>query len=134
MRTRFATLAEQLGSPNFAVRHAGAYAMASLADDWHRFGNDDERQVCADLQCPQLRQPRPPTEIVPGLQELPNDKPAEDLEVRKTIVTLLDALPPLHRTHFTYADLSNARFEHAQHNDGTNWANGVIPQDVVPAD
>ncbi|WP_174396676.1 pentapeptide repeat-containing protein [Mycolicibacterium sphagni] len=87
LRARFASTAEQLGSSNFAVRYAGAYALASLADDWHHFGNDDERQVCVNVLCAQLRRPRPQT---------PQDGPqfernqvADELEVRRTIVALI---------------------------------------------
>jgi hypothetical protein len=43
---RFATAAGQLGSDKPAVRLAGVYAMAGLADDWK--GN---RQTCIDVLC-----------------------------------------------------------------------------------
>ncbi len=87
LRARFTTIAQQLGSDNYAVRHAGAYALASLADDWHNFGKDNERQVCVNLLCAQLRTPRPQVQFYDdnGLPEDTGDSP-EDLEVRKTIV------------------------------------------------
>ncbi len=88
LRARFATVFEQLGSPNFAVRHAGAYALGSLADDWQKIGNDDERQVCIDLLCAQLRRARPTDEL---------DEAAQDLEVRKTIVALIRSHRPVSR-------------------------------------
>lgn len=59
LRDRYTTVAEQLGHDSTAIRLAGVYALASLADDWHDFGNDDERQVCVDLLCAYLRTERP---------------------------------------------------------------------------
>ncbi|MGE2772597.1 hypothetical protein ACQGAO_30720 [Rhodococcus sp. 1.20] len=61
LRERYATCAEQLGSTNFAIRLAGVYALASLADDWHEVGNDSERQVCIELLCGYLRTERQPS-------------------------------------------------------------------------
>jgi hypothetical protein len=46
LNERFATAAEQLGSDKPAVRLAGVYAMAGLADDW-----EENRQTCADVLC-----------------------------------------------------------------------------------
>ncbi|TYQ00853.1 UNVERIFIED_ORG: pentapeptide repeat protein [Nocardia globerula] len=59
LRDRYTTVAEQLGHDSAAIRLAGVYALASLADDWHDFGNDNERQVCVDLLCAYLRTERP---------------------------------------------------------------------------
>jgi uncharacterized protein YjbI with pentapeptide repeats len=88
LRARFTTVAEQLGSGNSAVRHAGAYALASLADDWQRQGKTAERQVCVDLLSAQLRRPRPTNDLQSGARRS-SDEPAQDLEVRKTIVALI---------------------------------------------
>jgi uncharacterized protein YjbI with pentapeptide repeats len=55
LRGRYTDAAEQLGSESFAIRLAGVYALASLADDWRRFGNLKEQQVCVDLLCAYLR-------------------------------------------------------------------------------
>src|SRR4051794_9787006 len=52
---RFERASEQLGSDKAAVRLAGAYAMAELADDW-RAG----RQICIDVLCAYLRMPYTP--------------------------------------------------------------------------
>ena len=49
---RFATAAGQLGDENPAVRLAGTYAMAGLADDW-----PERRQTCVDVLCAYLRMP-----------------------------------------------------------------------------
>lgn len=55
LRGRYTDAAEQLGSKSFAIRLAGVYALASLADDWRGFGNLKEQQVCVDLLCAYLR-------------------------------------------------------------------------------
>jgi uncharacterized protein YjbI with pentapeptide repeats len=52
---RFATAAEQLGSDKPAVRLAGVYAMAGLADDW-----EANRQTCVDVLCAYLQLPYEP--------------------------------------------------------------------------
>ncbi|MBI5338032.1 MAG: pentapeptide repeat-containing protein [Mycolicibacterium rufum] len=96
LRSRFTTIAQQLGSTNYAERHAGAYALASLADDWHNFANDAERQVCVDLLCAQLRSPRPQEPARLASEDVPKlvaarDNYAQDTEVRKTMVALLCA-------------------------------------------
>lgn len=49
---RYQDAAAQLGHDKAAVRLAGAYAMARLADDW-----PDERQVCIDVLCSYLKMP-----------------------------------------------------------------------------
>jgi uncharacterized protein YjbI with pentapeptide repeats len=51
---RFGKAADQLGSAQAAVRLAGAYAMAGLADDWPQ-----GRQSCIDVLCAYLRLPYP---------------------------------------------------------------------------
>ena len=56
LNERFATAAEQLGSDKPpAVRLAGVYAMAGLADDWEK-----NRQTCVDVLCAYLRMPYEP--------------------------------------------------------------------------
>ena len=47
---RFGKAAEQLASEQYAVKLAGVYAMATLADDW-----DDGRQTCVNVLCANLR-------------------------------------------------------------------------------
>ncbi|MGW6378159.1 pentapeptide repeat-containing protein [Rhodococcus sp. NPDC055112] len=61
LRNRYTTCAEQLGHDSPAIRQAGVYALASLADDWHIKGSDAERQVCIDLLCAYLRTDRAPS-------------------------------------------------------------------------
>ncbi|HVW44381.1 MAG TPA: hypothetical protein VHC18_23830 [Amycolatopsis sp.] len=67
---RFGTAAEQLAHGNAAVRLAGAYAMAGLADEW------SQAQVCVDVLCGYLRLP-PPAD---------GD---EETQVRNTILRLI---------------------------------------------
>jgi uncharacterized protein YjbI with pentapeptide repeats len=58
---RFAKASEQLGSEKAAVRLAGVYAMAGLADDWH-----EGRQTCIDVLCAYFRMPyKPPHTLSP---------------------------------------------------------------------
>src|SRR4051812_3714147 len=47
---RFGKAAEQLAAEQYAVKLAGAYAMAKLADDW-----DEGRQTCINVLCANLR-------------------------------------------------------------------------------
>jgi len=55
LNERFATAADQIGSDEPAVRLAGVYAMAGLADDWK-----ENRQTCVDVLCGYLRMPYQP--------------------------------------------------------------------------
>jgi hypothetical protein len=56
LNERFATAAGQMGSDKPpAVRLAGLYAMAGLADDW-----PEDRQTCIDVLCGYLRLPYEP--------------------------------------------------------------------------
>ena len=84
LNERFDTVAEQLGSDKSpAVRLAGVYAMAGLADDWQ-----DHRQTCVDVLCAYLRMPYEPE---PG-----DDAPVEERlawqasrEVRHTVIRVI---------------------------------------------
>ena len=57
LRDRFAKAAEQLGDDAAAVRMAGVYAMAHVADDWGLRGDRTQRQMCVDVLCAYLRLP-----------------------------------------------------------------------------
>ena len=68
LNERFATAAGQLGSDKPpAVRLAGVYAMAGLADDW-----PENRQTCVDVLCAYLRMPYEPDpgDEAPGPERL----------------------------------------------------------------
>jgi uncharacterized protein YjbI with pentapeptide repeats len=66
---RYSTAAEQLGHDKAAVRLAGVFAMARLADDWQK-----HRQECIDVLCAYLRMQGEP------------DVGLSEREVRATIV------------------------------------------------
>ena len=69
LNERFATAAGQLGDDKpAAVRLAGVYAMAGLADDW-----EENRQTCVDVLCAYLRMPYEPD---PGDEAPPSGLPS----------------------------------------------------------
>jgi uncharacterized protein YjbI with pentapeptide repeats len=85
LNERFATAAEQLGSDKPAVRLAGVYAMAGLADDW-----EENRQTCVDVLCAYLRMPYEPDpgQEAPELQRLAFQAIRE---VRHTVIRVIAA-------------------------------------------
>jgi uncharacterized protein YjbI with pentapeptide repeats len=85
LNERFATAADQLGSDKPAVRLAGVYAMAGLADDWK-----ENRQTCVDVLCAYLRMPYEPD---PG-QDAPEPQRLAfqaSREVRHTVIRVISA-------------------------------------------
>lgn len=80
---RFAAAAEQLGHAEPAVRLAGVYAMAGLADDWQ-----DGRQTCIDVLCAYLRMPYelPPRRDAPTAEHLAFGR---NQEVRHTVISII---------------------------------------------
>lgn len=85
LRSRYTTCAEQLAHESAAIRLAGVYALASLADDWQQQNEHDEKQVAIDLLRAYLRTPNTHTPALIAAQ-LPD---AGELEVRKTILLTL---------------------------------------------
>jgi uncharacterized protein YjbI with pentapeptide repeats len=86
LNERFATAAGQLGSDKPpAVRLAGVYAMAGLADDW-----PENRQTCVDVLCAYLRLPHDPN---PGEEATPADRTAyrANWEVCHTVTRVITA-------------------------------------------
>lgn len=73
---RYTAAAEQLGHETAAVRLAGVYAMARLADDW-----EDQRQTCIDVLCAYLRLPYDPDD--------PSKHREGDREVRRTTIRII---------------------------------------------
>ncbi|MGK8488822.1 pentapeptide repeat-containing protein [Nocardia asiatica] len=59
LRDRYTTIASQLADGSPAVRMAGVYALVALSDDWHAFGNSQERRICIDLLRAYIRVPMP---------------------------------------------------------------------------
>ena len=87
LNERFATAAGQLGSDKPpAVRLAGVYAMAGLADDW-----PENRQTCVDVLCAYLRLPYEPD---PGDDADPAEASSPyraSREVRHTVIRVITA-------------------------------------------
>jgi uncharacterized protein YjbI with pentapeptide repeats len=86
LNERFATAAGQLGGDKPpAVRLAGVYAMAGLADDW-----EENRQTCVDVLCAYLRMPYEPDpgEETPGPERLAF---RASREVRHTAIRVITA-------------------------------------------
>jgi uncharacterized protein YjbI with pentapeptide repeats len=86
LNERFATAAGQLGSDQpTAVRLAGVYAMAGLADDW-----EENRQTCVDILCAYLRIPHQPH---PGAENTAPELIAyrASREVRQTVIRIIAA-------------------------------------------
>ena len=89
LNERFATAADQLGSDKPAVRLAGVYAMAGLADDWVE-KEPKNRQTCVDVLCAYLRMPYEPD---PG-QDAPEPQRLAFQairEVRHTVIRVITA-------------------------------------------
>ncbi|MEV0943262.1 hypothetical protein AB0I90_23165 [Micromonospora wenchangensis] len=78
LNERFAKAAEQLGSDKAAVRLAGVYSMAGLADDWIQ-----GRQTCVDVLCGYLRMPY-------GGSDSKNDEEfGQERQVRRTVLRVV---------------------------------------------
>lgn len=85
LRSRYTTCAEQLAHESAAIRLAGVYALASLADDWQQQNERDEKQVAIDLLRAYLRTPNIHTPVLIAAK-LPD---TGELEVRRTILLTL---------------------------------------------
>lgn len=86
LNERFATAFDRLGDDKPpAVRLAGVYAMAGLADDW-----EENRQTCVDVLCGYLRMPYEPDpgQDTPELQQLAFQAIRE---VRHTVIRVIAA-------------------------------------------
>ncbi|MFG1796667.1 pentapeptide repeat-containing protein [Nocardia sp. NPDC049149] len=82
LRDRYTAIASQIADESAAIRQAGIYALTALADDWHAFGEDDERQVCINLLQWYLRVPFP-------VGDDPDKPDLSEREIRQTIVAIL---------------------------------------------
>ncbi|MFI6997175.1 pentapeptide repeat-containing protein [Nocardia sp. NPDC050175] len=139
---RFGAAATQLGSPYTAVRIAGVYAMAVVADE----SAGDRRQQCIDVLCGYLRLPYSPDtganhqigrdrkdtaiadiEIADHFQYLQNDK-----VVRQTVVDVIVAHLRNHESSWSSYDFNftTAHFEDAGFNgvtfSGTSRFDGAM--------
>jgi hypothetical protein len=86
LNERFATAADRLGGDKpTAVRLAGVYAMAGLADDW-----PENRQTCVDVLCGYLRMPYEPDPGEDAVELKILDFRASR-EVRHTVIRVITA-------------------------------------------
>jgi hypothetical protein len=141
---RFGAAAAQLGDPDVAVRIAGVYAMAGVADDGRDFLR---RQQCIDVLCGYLRLPYKPeqggshvTELVTtttrqarppitSIEEEAHERLRQnDREVRRTIVRVivghLRGFPvswSRHSFDFTDVYFEDAKFFGARFNGDTKF-------------
>lgn len=106
LTTRYQEAAAQLGHENPAVRIAGAYALAKLADDW-----PDQRQVCIDVICAYLRAPWPSQIGRPEVED------RSDEMVRASILELIskhlrggDEVPSWFDTRFDFSGATFRKF------------------------
>ncbi|MFD9633685.1 pentapeptide repeat-containing protein [Streptomyces violascens] len=125
---RYTTAAGQLGHEQAAVRLAGVYALARLADDWH-----EQRQVCIDVLCAYLRMPYEPDRAAAAHR-------TGEREVRQTIISVIrDHLRApeaetawcCHNFDFTGAvfdggDFSHSRFQGRFDFTGAMFSDGTI--------
>lgn len=116
---RFGAAAEQLAHESPAVRLAGVYALAGLADDWPA-----QRQVCVDVLCGYLRvaeeMPQGETEVRQAILRVIRDRTTasatlswSELDFDFTGVT------------FENADFARLRFDGTVLFDGAEFAGGV---------
>jgi uncharacterized protein YjbI with pentapeptide repeats len=121
LNERFATAAEQLGSDKPAVRLAGVYAMAGLADDW-----EENRRTCVDVLCAYLRMPYEP-DPGPDVPETQRLAFQAIREVRHTVIRVITAHLQKDATRswqgltfdFTGVVFDGGNFSGAQFSDGT---------------
>lgn len=103
---RYQEAASQLGQDKAAVRLAGVYAMARLADDW-----PEQRQTCIDVLCAYLR--------MPGHQETAQGVDEVEKQVRIAILRVIgDHLDAERSINWCDCDFD---FSYAQLS-GINWS------------
>lgn len=87
LRTRFTTATEQLANTTDTIQQAGAYSLASLADDWLSLNNQQEAQVCIDVLCTYLRTHH--LSYVNQASEYDYSQEPPDQTVRDTIIRII---------------------------------------------
>ncbi|WP_331727068.1 pentapeptide repeat-containing protein (plasmid) [Streptomyces globisporus] len=115
---RYSKAAEQLGHEQAAVRLAGVYAMARLADDW-----PEQRQVCVDVLCAYLRMPYETDNNAPGFRH-------GEREVRLTIVRIIRShlLDPAEDTTWCgrSLDFTGTIFDDGTDFSGVTFSGGLV--------
>lgn len=104
LRARFTTAAEQLAHDTTTIQTAGAYALASLADDWLTRDNSQEAQVCVNVLCTYLRTHHL-TRTAPGAEydytQEPFDQPVRDT-ITRIITSHLHPIATPSWSHLNY--------------------------------
>jgi uncharacterized protein YjbI with pentapeptide repeats len=133
--SRYQDAADLIGSEKPAVRLAGIYAMARLADDW-----EEQQQQCIDVLCAYLRLPYDPgaSTAPPSRARRLNDRratpappappPSGEREVRLTVIRLIaDHLQPeaLHPWHGRNFDFTEAVFDGGDFT-GATFSGGTV--------
>ncbi len=125
LQDRFTTAAEQLAHDSTAVQQAGAYAFASLADDWLDLSprKPEQAQVCIDVLCTYLRTHHL-DKLVRGAEydyaSIPVDQPVRDTIVQ-IIASHLRATPTsLSWAHLEF-DFTGAHFWNADFHGAVFW-------------
>ena len=124
LRDRYTIAAAQLGDDSPAVRLAGAYAMAALADEWlgheREDGSHSEAQVCMDLLCGYIRTPPKSSDHIQA---------RADREVRESIVRIiaghLEEAARVSWQGFNF-DFTRAEFDGAFDFRGARFAGGRV--------
>lgn len=131
---RFEKAANQLGSDLYAVKLAGVYAMAKLADDW-----DADRQVCINVLCADLRRARvaEPIDDTDAQEALAW---RDDQEIRRTIVAVIakrlrDQQSPWQGLNFDFTGANfsgTVDFRNATFSGGTvNFRNAIFSHSLL---
>jgi hypothetical protein len=125
LRDRFTTAAGQLGNDAPAVRLAGVYAMAGLADDWLQREQSEEAQGCIDVLCSYIRTPR---------RTNSDEDTRADLEVRQTIIrTITNRLQAGERATRDWRgrdfDFTGATFDGTYTFVGAQFTGGIVTFD-----
>lgn len=124
LRTRFGTATEQLGNDSAAVRLAGIYALAQVADDWAAedpTASNGQVQQCIDVLCAYYRLP-----VEPDSDRAKNG----DGEVRATVIRVITAHLQNPDTETTWCgrdlDFTGAVFDRNVSFIGANFTGGRV--------
>lgn len=131
LNSRFTTASGQLGNQtSAAIRQAGAYALAALANDWDQQEDAAQKQVCIDVLCGYLRStdqhpadetttpPRADNEVKATIQQIIADhlRPEQDKTTGRWSTNTIDLSDTdLRNVNFKNCQfLANAKFDNAK--------------------